>query len=112
VELTQVGPRLDPDLLHEDGAGPPVGRECVGLAPGPVEREHELAVEALAERVRGDETLELARELPVPALVQLGVGGPLERREPQLLQAPDLRGSERLPGQVGQRRASGAIRSS
>jgi hypothetical protein len=106
VKLAQLGSRLDPDLLHEDLSRPPVGGERVGLPTGPVEREHEVPVEALAERVLGHEALELPRHLPVPALGQLLLGGPLERREPQLLQAPDLRGRERLPGQVGQRRAA------
>ena len=45
----------------------PVDLERLGLAPRPVEREHQLAAETLAQRVVPDERLELAEHGDVPA---------------------------------------------
>ena len=60
----------------------------------------------LAQRVLGDERLELADELRVAAEREVGVDPLLERREAELLE-PDDRGlRERLVGEVGERGAA------
>jgi hypothetical protein len=59
---------------------------------------------ALAQGVLGDEHLQLADDVGVPAGREIGVEPALERRQSQLLQAGDRRARERLVGQVGERR--------
>jgi hypothetical protein len=54
----------------------------------------------------GDERFELGHEFAVFSERELGVGPILERREPALLQAPDLGLGPRLEAQVGERVAS------
>ena len=56
-----------------------------------VEREHQLPAEPLHERMLGDERLELADELAVATELEVGVDPRLERAQPQLLEAGDLR---------------------
>ena len=58
--------------------------------------------EPLAQRVPGDERLQLADELGVAAEREVGLDPLFERRELQLVQARDLRLCERLVGEVGQ----------
>ena len=82
---------LDPELLDQRPARVAVDVERLGLATRAVEREHELAAQALAQRVLGDQRLELADELGVAAERELGVDALLERRHAQLLEARDLR---------------------
>ena len=78
VQRLQRGARLDAELVD---AAPPrvlVGAQRLGLAARAVEGEHELAAQALAQGVRGDERLELADELGVAAELELGVVEVLE----------------------------------
>ena len=63
LEAAQLGPGLDPDLLGQRLAGVAVGLQGLGLAPGAVEGEHALGVEALVERVLGEQRLEGADHL-------------------------------------------------
>ena len=63
-------------------------------------------MQALAERVLGDERLELADELAVRAGGELGLDRAFERAQPLLLEPPDRGRGERLVGDVGERRAA------
>ena len=63
-------------------------------------------MQALAQRMLGDERLELAHQLAMTPVRELRVDRLRERSQPQLLQATDLRRRERLVGNVGQRRAT------
>ena len=56
--------------------------ERVGLASAPVEREHRLGVQPLAQRVVGREPEDLAERLVVPAEGELRVDPLLERDQP------------------------------
>ena len=66
LQLLQLAPRLDPQLVDEHAARVLVRGERLCLPPGAVEREHELAAQPLAQRGRRDERLELADEVGVP----------------------------------------------
>ena len=98
---------LDPELVDQDLAGRPVGGQGVGLAARPVQGEHQLAVEVLAQRVQPDQRLQLGHQLVVAAEGQLGLdpglgGGDLELLDPDQLRPGDVgRG-----GHVGQGRAA------
>ena len=57
----------------------PVGRERLGLPAAAVKREHQLRAEALAQRMLGDERLELADHLGVTTEREVGLDALLER---------------------------------
>ena len=104
LELAQRGARLDPELLDEHAARLLVRLERLGLPAAAVEREHQLAAEPLAERVLGDQRLELGDEVGVGAERELGVDQILQRRRRELLEPRGLAKRERLEEQVGERR--------
>jgi hypothetical protein len=106
IELAQIGPRLDPELLDEDLAGMPIDLQRVRLAAAAVQREHQHRVEALTQRLDGDEPLELRDHLAMPAALEVVLDRELKRRQPQLLQPPDLRARERHVGHIIERRAA------
>ena len=78
----------------------------LGLTPRSVEREHQLAPQALPQRVLRDQRLELADELSAAAELEVGVDPLLERLQAQLLEPADLGLGERLEGEVGERWAA------
>ena len=81
--------------------------ERVRLAARPVEREHQLTAETLAQRVRRDEALELGRRARASRpSSSSAVDAILERDEAQLLESLDLALGERLELEVGKRRAA------
>jgi hypothetical protein len=106
LESAKGLPGLDYELLNEHLAGTPVGLEGVRLAAGAIKREHELAVEALAEGRLRYEPLELSDELGRPPQGNLGVDPPLLGQQPEFLEARDLPLCEGLEGEVGEGRAS------
>jgi hypothetical protein len=106
VQRAQLRTRLDAELIDQQ---PPAGREDVerlGLAAGAVQREHQLPTQALAQRVLGDQRLELRGDLAVTAQSQPRLHVVLEGGDPLLLQAPDRLLGPRLVAQVGERRAA------
>ena len=106
LELLQGRRRLDAERLDELAARAPVGLERIRLPAGAVEGEHQLRPEALAIGVLAHELLELGHERVVPPAGEVGVQPPLERAEPQLLEAAALVAGERKLAEVGQRRAA------
>jgi hypothetical protein len=103
LELTQLLARLDPQLPDKRRARVPVRRQRLCLAPGAVERDHELGAQPLAQRMAVHERLERADLLCVPAQGQLRLDELLGGGEPKPLQAADLSLSEGVIGEVGQR---------
>ena len=75
----------------------------VGLPAAAVEREHQLAAQALAKGVLGNERLELGHQLVIATDRQVGVDAILDRRQTKLLQPGDLALRERLVPEVRQR---------
>ena len=67
LEGLQLGTRFESELLDEDRHAPTCRRECVGLSPAPVERQHQLGVEPLAERVIAHEVRQRSDGLDVLA---------------------------------------------
>ena len=86
LELLQLDPRLEPELVGQERPRPPIDVETLRLTARPVEGEHELRAEALAVRVLGDQGLELGDERELTAERELGVDPLLDRRQPQLLE--------------------------
>ena len=89
--LAQLRAGFQAELGVEHGPGALVGGERVGLPPGPVEREHQPAVQPLTQRMGGGELLEVAEHLGVPAGGQLQVDQFLPGRQLQLGQPGRLR---------------------
>ncbi len=94
LEAAQGDARLHPQLAHQALVGVAVGRQRLGLAAAAVQGEHELAAQVLAQRLRADQPLQLARDLAVPSEGELGLDALLGRDRAGLLQlAGDGRGA-------------------
>ena len=106
LEAPQRRPRLDPERLHQRLPRRPVGRQRLRLPARAVEREHQLAAQALRQRVLGDQELELADELAGAAESEVGVDAILERGEAKLLEPTDLTLRPWLVGELGEWRAA------
>jgi hypothetical protein len=87
LQAAQLGAGLGPELVEQGAPRGAVGLQRIGLAPAAIQREHELASEPLAQRLRGDEDLELGDELLRAAEGEVGLDAVLERGDAQLLQA-------------------------
>ena len=86
LQTLQLRARLESELVDERRAR---GAECgerIGLPPAAVQSEHLKPAQALAQRMRRDERLELGRRLGRATAVDVGADPALERREPQLVQ--------------------------
>ena len=106
LELAEVGPGLEAQLVRERRSCVPVDGERIRLAARTIEREHELTSDALAVRMPADELLELSDELRMAAECEIGVDPVLGRRQAELVETGDLVLCERLAGHVCERRAS------
>ena len=104
LELPKPRSGLDPQLLGQRLAGVPVDRKGLGLSPGTIQRHHQLASQALSERVLGDQRLQLRHQLTVAPERQVGLDPLLDRHQPELLQGGDLPLGEGLVGELGQGR--------
>jgi hypothetical protein len=104
LESLQRLARLQAELANQVVARVAIGRERVRLSSGAVEREHELAAKALAQRVASDESLELGDQQIVPAEREIRIDAVLERREPAFLEPLDIDARERLEGEIRERR--------
>src|SRR5262249_3667941 len=103
VELLQLAPRLDSELVVERRAEVEVRLRRLRLPSRAVEREHQLSAQALAQRVLCDERFELRHEADVEPGLELGLDAVFDRVQPELLEPPDLALRERLVGHVRQR---------
>jgi hypothetical protein len=106
LELAQRRAGLDTQVAGQDGAQVAIGAQRFGLAPGPVQRQHPVRPQPLAEGMRGGERFEFPDQLPVAAAGQQCLGPRLQRREPPFLQSARLRLRERRVVHVGQGRAT------
>ena len=96
--------RLDPELADQRTTRVPVGLKRLGLAPGTVEREHQLRREAAR---AADARRPALSSSPTTSAwrpsVEVHLDPVLERGQAQLLEAGDLRLGERLVGEVRER---------
>ena len=106
LQALELGARLDPDLLDQGLARLAVGIERLRLAPVAIEGEHALRVQALSQRLLGDQRLEPGDRLGVAPGGEIGVDRQLERPQVKLLEAADLGAREGLGGDVGERGAA------
>ena len=100
----QIAQRLagiDSQLLGKGGAQPLVGGERVGLAPAAVQRQHQLGVDLLIQRVIGHHRGQVGHDLLVPAQRQQHVGALFGGGGAQLAK-PDPLGLGERPGDPGE----------
>jgi len=82
LELLERGARLDPELVDEPLPRSAVRLERFGLASRAVEREHELAAQTLAQRMLGNERLELADDRGMAPEGERSIDPLLDREQP------------------------------
>ena len=100
----QLASGFEAELVDQSAPGVAVGLQRVGLAATAVERQHQLAPQALAKGVFGDHGLEVANQLRMASQFEVRGDPILEGTESELLQPGDLRLRERLECEVGERR--------
>src|SRR5215470_3451715 len=100
LDSPQTGTRLDAELLDERSPRRAVDRERFGLPAATVERDHQLLVEPLAERVTLGERLQLTDQIRMTAEGQICVDPVFDGASPQLFQARDLRLDEQFLAQI------------
>ena len=105
LELLKRRARLDSELVDERPARVLIDGEGLGLPARPVQRGHQTHPQVLAERVLGDECLELCDQLVVAPEREVGIDSQLDRRQPDLLEPGDRGLREVLVGKVRERRA-------
>ena len=106
LQLLERRARIDPELVDEGPARILVGVQGLRLPTRPVQRRHQIPPQAFAERVLGDECLELPDQLVVAPEREVGVDPELDCCQPDLLEPGDRRLGEALVGEVRERRAS------
>ena len=102
LELLQRAAGLETELRDHRPPRVLIGRQRIGLPARAVEREHQLLAEAFAERILGDEALQLRDGGRVTSEREVGLDPVLDRAQPELLEPPDLALSEVLVRELGQ----------
>ena len=106
LELLQLRRGVEAELVGEREPGGPVDLERLGLAAAAVQRKHQLAAQPLAQRMEGDELLQLADDRSVPAERELCVDPLFLGSDAQLVETRRLEPGEFLLLEVGERRAA------
>src|SRR3954469_18510982 len=87
LELAQLRPWLDPELLDQPLPSLAVRSQRVGLASGAVERNHPQLPQVLAQRVLAAERLQLADHLAVPAFGEVDLDPSFDGDQGELLES-------------------------
>ena len=108
LELHDRPARLEAELLHQHAPRVLVGLQRLGLPAAAVQGEHQLPAQPLAQRMTGDEGLELGDDLAVASEREVGLDPFLDGGQAELLEAGDLLLRERV--EARSRRAAGRAR--
>ena len=106
LQALEIGSGTQPELGVERPHRLAVGVQRLPLTPGAVQRQHQLPVQPLAQRLTRHQHLQLGHELDPATQRKVGLHTVLDRRRAQLLKARDLGRRERLERHIGQRRAT------
>ena len=106
VDLLELGGRVHPELVGEQFAALVVRGDRLGLAPGGVERAHELGAGAFGQRVGGEQHAKLTDQAGSLAEGQVGLDPVRQDAGAQLDQPGRGRFGEVRSGGVGQWPAS------
>jgi len=97
---------FEPELLGERPPCVLIDLQRLRLAAGAVESEHQLSPKALLQWITRHECLQLSDQVMLQTEREIGVDPFRHCAQTKLLQTADLVESERLIGEVGQRRAA------
>ena len=112
LQVPQRTAGVDAQVGSQRPAHPVIDRQRISLPAGPVQRQHQLAVQLLIQRIGGDHLLQLVDELVVLPGSQAGLGqGPPDLRL-QPLQPPGVANQARQVGHPGQRRTAPQVQRS
>src|SRR5439155_5590125 len=100
VQAAQALSRLDPELLGQALPDPVVRRMRLRTATGSVQRENQLGLEPLVERMLRGQALEARKSVSVPSLRQKRIEPFLLALQPPILQASGLAPDEVLVNDV------------
>src|SRR5918994_6940061 len=103
VQLLKRGAGFDAELVDELSARLMVDLQRLRLASRAVQREHQVAAKSLAQRVFGDQGLQLGDELGIATHLEVGFEELFESYEPQFLEPGDLVLREVLVDEVRER---------
>jgi hypothetical protein len=96
LEIPQRRWRLDPELVVEHAPERLIRIECLCVSPRPIQGEHVLGAEPFAQRMTGDQALQLTDDISMIAKREICLDPPLERRCPKLFQTRALVACEGL----------------
>jgi hypothetical protein len=102
LQLLQRLAGLEPEFLIQDAAGQLEYSKGVGLPLGPVQRQHELAVEGLPQRVLGGQRVQLTDTLAMTAQQELRVNHHLDGLQAKLRQPGGESGEDGTSPQVAE----------
>jgi hypothetical protein len=106
VDALELLPGVDAEPVGQEGPDPLVGGEGFGLAPRPVQGEHEPRPQELAQRVRGSESAEFGDQFGVAARFEHQVGAPLDGAKPLFDQRGNVSGDQPFGVDVDERVAA------
>ena len=104
MQLPQGRAGFDAQLGHQGAPRPAVGRECVGLPTGAVQRQHEHPAQLLPQRVLADQRGQFGDHITVTSQSYVEVEAGLQDVQPRLVQ-PGALGLGQRAGDSGQRRS-------
>ena len=105
-QLLQLPTRIEAELVTQEPSGCAIKRECLGLAAGLVQREHQLPPRPFPERLLVDDPLESRDGLLRATERKPRVGAVRLRRATELVEAADLALGEGIEAEVGERIAA------
>jgi hypothetical protein len=98
LDPLKVWTRLDPELVHEDLPGPPVGVEGLRLSADPIQRQHQLTPPPLSQRRLAHQPLQLRNQCSVRGEREPRVHAVLDGGAPKLVEPVTFRPTEiRVP---------------
>jgi len=106
LELRERLTRLQAELARELAARPLVGLQRVGLATGPVERQHQLSPYPLLERVLTNQPGQVPDQLPSLPGLQIRINPQKQRVQALLLHRAAPPGDHPLTLDIAQRLAT------
>ena len=106
LELLQGRARLEAKVVSQSAPSLAIDLQRLGLTASAVKGEHQLAAQALAERMLSDELVELLEDVVLAPHGEVGLDSLFQRGEVEVLEARDLLLRERVVGEVDERRAA------
>lgn len=103
LQSAQLSPGFDSELFDQRVACALVRTQRVGLTPGPVHRQHQLAPGTLAQGIGADDRLQLSDTALVTTQCELSIHAILGQDRSQLVESSRFGSCERLIGELDQR---------